>query len=92
METVTMDLVAVRTLAGRMFDGAARIDELLWPTIDSDELGGSAVESVVAHPLASDRLADVVDRLRTWAATVRTAAADVERADLQNSRRLGEPR
>ncbi len=87
-----MDLVAVRAMASHVLDGAARLDELHWPTISSDALAGSAVESVVALPLAADRLADVVGRLRTWAATVRAAAADVERADLQNSRRLAEPR
>ncbi|MDP9168865.1 MAG: hypothetical protein M3O32_22855, partial [Actinomycetota bacterium] len=77
--------MAVRSLAGRMLDGAARLNELRWPTIAFDELGGSAVESVVAHPLAEDRLADVVAHLRTWASAVKAAAAALEQAEVRHA-------
>jgi hypothetical protein len=72
-----------------MLDRADRLDEFRWPTLASDALVGSAVNSATALHVAEDRLAGVVAHLRTWAATVRAAATAVEQAEVRHADRLG---
>jgi hypothetical protein len=92
MGTLRLDATGVSARAQRVLDGADALEEMRWPAMSSADLSGSAVERACTGSCLEDRLADVVTRMRTWAAAARAAAVAVERADLYQGARLGTPR
>lgn len=87
-----MDAAAVRAVTDEVLDGADRVSEICWPTMDFDDLPGSAIERSAACSVAEERLADVVAQMRSWAAAARAAAAAVPGAEVRHADRLGAPR
>ncbi|HYZ68107.1 MAG TPA: hypothetical protein VE666_09950 [Mycobacterium sp.] len=67
---------------------ADAIAELRWPTLDSDELSGSAVSGMAAPVLIAARLTDVVANMRRWAVAAHMSADAFERADTRAGERL----
>lgn len=84
-----VDLDRLRTVADRVMSAADAIGEIRWPTMDSDELPGSAVAGIAAPDLITARLDDVVANLRDWALTAHLSADALERADRRNADRYG---
>lgn len=92
MQTVRMDAAVARTLAERVIEGADRLCEIRWPSLDPADLPGSATVVACAPELAEGHLADVVAGMRTWAAAVCASVAAIERAEFGHAGLLGEPR
>ena len=87
-----MDVTAVRALARQVGDAADRVDDIGWPTLESHAIAESAVSAAARHPLIEERVADVVARMRTWAATAEASATAIDAAQRHHVHRLGEPR
>jgi len=87
-EIVEVDLTRLRTVANRVIDSAERIAQMRWPTLDPDDLPGSAVGNVAAPVLVAGRLTEVVDNMRGWAAAAHMSADAFERADHRNGKSL----
>ena len=84
-----MDAAAVWALADRVLDDAARLDEIHWPTMDSDALTGSCVSAATRDSVTEDRIVDLVAHLRTWVSAVRASVAAIEQAERHHEDRLG---
>ena len=69
-------------------DAATDIAEMHWPTLDADELRGSAVGGIAAPVLIAARLNDVIANMRGWAIAARMSADAFERADLRSADRF----
>jgi type II secretory pathway component PulM len=87
-EIVEVDLTQLRAVADRVMDAATQINEMRWPTLDPDELRGSAVSGVAAHVLVAARLDDVVKNMQGWAMAAHMSADAFERADVRNGDRF----
>ena len=68
---------------------ADAIAEMRWPTLDPDDLQGSAVGRIAAPDLVAARLTDVVANMRGWAVAAHMSADALERADRRNGERFG---
>jgi hypothetical protein len=79
-EIVEVDLTQLRAVADRVVDAAEQIAQMRWPTLDPDDLRGSAVGA---------RLTEVVANMRGWALAAHMSADAFERADRRNGERLG---
>ena len=88
-EITEVDLTQLRAVADRVLNAADQISEMHWPTLDADELRGSAVGGVAAPVLIAARLNDVLATMRGWAMAARMSADAFERADRRNGERLG---
>jgi hypothetical protein len=88
-EIVEVDLTQLRTVANRVMQAAEQIAQMRWPTLDPDELQGSAVGHVAAPVLVAARLTEVVANMRGWALAAHMSADAFERADRNNGERLG---
>ena len=88
-EIAEVDLTKLRAVADRVMDSAEQIAEMHWPTLDSDELRGSAVGGIAAPVLIAARLNDVLATMRGWAVAARMSATAFEAADRRNSERFG---
>jgi hypothetical protein len=88
-EIVEVDLSQLRAVANSVMESAEQIAQMRWPTIDPDDLQGSAVGNVPAPVLVAARLTDVVANMRGWALAARMSADAFERADRGNGQRLG---
>jgi hypothetical protein len=84
-----VDLGQLRTVADQVMHAADSIAEMRWPTLNSDDLQGSAVGNAAAPDLVAARLADVVANMRGWALAAHMSADAFERADRRNGERLG---
>ena len=69
-----VDLTQLRAVADRVMDAATDIAEMHWPTLDADELRGSAVGGIAAPVLIAERLGDVIANMRGWAIAARLSA------------------
>ena len=83
-----VDLGQLRTVADHVMQAADSIAEMRWPTMDPDDLQGSAVGNVAAPDLVAARLTDVVANMRGWALAAHMSADAFERADRRNGERL----
>jgi hypothetical protein len=88
-EIVEVDLSQLRTAANSVMESAEHIAQMRWPTLDPDELQGSAVGNIAAPVLVAARLTDVVANMRGWALAAHMSADAFERADRRNGERLG---
>jgi hypothetical protein len=79
-----VDLTQLRTVADRVMDAADQISEMHWPTLDADELRGSAVGGIAAPVLIAARLNDILATMRGWAMAARMSATAFEAADRRN--------
>ncbi|MET0995746.1 MAG: hypothetical protein ABWY20_17450, partial [Mycobacterium sp.] len=66
-EIAEVDLTQLRGVADRVMAAADAIAEMRWPTLDPDDLPGSAVGNIAAPVLVAARLTDVVAKMRGWA-------------------------
>lgn len=87
-----MDAATVRAIADSVLDGADLLDQIDWPTIDSNDMVGSSALQSAASSLTEERLADVVAHMRTWAVAAQASAAAIHRAEARQAGRLGAPR
>jgi hypothetical protein len=87
-ERTSVDLGQLRTVADHVMQAAESIAEMRWPTLDSDDMPGSAVGNVAAPVLVAARLTDVVANMRGWALAAHMSADAFERADRSNGERL----
>ena len=83
-EIVEVDLTQLRAVADRVMDAAEQIAEMRWPTLDPDDLQGSAVGRIAAPDLVAARLTDVVANMLGWAVAAHMSADALERADRRN--------
>jgi hypothetical protein len=88
-EITEVDLTELRSVADRVMAAASEIAEMRWPTLNSDDMPGSAVGNVAAPVLVAARLTDVVANMRGWALAAHMSADAFERRDHRNSERLG---
>jgi hypothetical protein len=88
-EIVEVDLTQLRAVADRVVDAAELIAQMRWPTLDPDDLRGSAVGNIAAPVLVAARLTEVVANMRGWALAAHMSADAFERADRRNGERLG---
>jgi hypothetical protein len=79
-----VDLTQLRTVADHVMRAADTIAEMRWPTLDPDDLQGSAVGRIAAPDLVAARLTDVVANMRGWAVAAHMSADALERADHRN--------
>ena len=79
-----VDLGQLRTVADHVMQAADSIAEMRWPTLNSEDLQGSAVGRVAAPDLVAARLTDVVANMRGWALAAHMSADAFERADARN--------
>ncbi|HJT92556.1 MAG TPA: hypothetical protein VJ777_11515 [Mycobacterium sp.] len=89
-EIAEVDLTTLRGVADRVMAAADAIAGMRWPTLDPDELPGSAVGNTAAPVLVAARLTDVVANMRGWALAAQMSAAAFERADASNGERFRE--
>ena len=89
-EIVEVDLTQLRAVANRVMESAERIAQMRWPTLDPDDLSGSAVGNVAAPVLVAARLTEVVANMRGWAVAAHMSADAFERTDRSNGERLGQ--
>ncbi|OBF34908.1 hypothetical protein A5724_16170 [Mycobacterium sp. ACS1612] len=87
-EIVEVDLTQLRAVANRVMESAEKITQMRWPTLDPDDLPGSAVGNVAAPVLVAARLTEVVANMRGWAVAAHMSADAFERADRSNGERL----
>jgi hypothetical protein len=87
-EIVEVDLTQLRAVANRVTESAENIAQMSWPTLNSDDLQGSAVGHIAAPVLVAARLAEVVAHMRGWAVAAHMSADAFERADRRNGERL----
>jgi hypothetical protein len=87
-EIVEVDLTQLRAVANRVMESAEKIAQMRWPTLDPDDLRGSAVGAVAAPVLIAARLADVVANMRGWAVAAHMSADAFERTDHRIGERL----
>jgi hypothetical protein len=87
-EIVEVDLTRLRAVANRVMESAEKIAQMRWPTLDPDDLQGSAVGNIAAPVLVAARLTDVVANMRGWAVAAHMSADAFERADRSNGERL----
>jgi hypothetical protein len=85
---IEVDLDHLRAAADRVLAAAGTIDEMRWPTLDADDLRGSAVSAVPAHVLLAARLNDVVANMRGWATAARMSADALEGAERRSADRI----
>lgn len=90
-EILEVDLTQLRGIADRVIAAVDQIAEIRWPSLDSDELRGSAVGSVAAPVLIAARLNDVLANMRGWAMAAQLSADAFERAESRNAGRVNEP-
>ncbi len=83
-----VDLTQLRAVADRVMDATTDISEISWPTLDPDELRGSAVGGIAAQVLIAARLNDVIANMRGWATAARMSATAFERAEIRNGDRF----
>ena len=83
-----VDLAQLRAVADRVMGAATDIAEMSWPTLDPDELRGSAVGGIAAPVLIAARLNDVVANMRGWATAAHMAATAFEGAEIRNGDRF----
>ena len=88
-ERTEVDLGQLRTVADHVTQAADTIAEMRWPTLDPDDLQGSAVGNVAAPVRVAARLTEVVANMRGWALAAHMSADAFERADRRNGERLG---
>jgi hypothetical protein len=88
-EIVEVDLTRLRAVADRVMEAAETIAQMRWPTLDPDDLRGSAVGNAAAPALVAARLADVVANMRGWALAAHMSADAFERADRRAGEHLG---
>jgi hypothetical protein len=88
-EIVEVDLTQLRAVADRVTDAADQVAQMRWPTLDPDDLQGSAVGNIAAPVLVAARLTEVVANMRGWALAAHMSADAFERADRRNGERLG---
>ena len=88
-EIAEVDLTQLRGVADRVMAAADTIAEMRWPTLDPDDLPGSAVGNIAAPVLVAARLTDVVAKMRGWALAAHMSADAFERADRRNGERFG---
>lgn len=88
-EIVEVDLTRLRAVADRVMETAEHIAQMRWPTLDPDDLQGSAVGNIAAPVLVAARLTEVVANMRGWAVAARMSADAFERADRRAGERLG---
>jgi hypothetical protein len=79
-----VDLTQLRTVANHVMQAADVIAEMRWPTLDPDDLRGSAVGRIAAPDLVAARLSDVVANRRGWAVAAQMSADALERTDRSN--------
>ncbi|AGB24013.1 hypothetical protein Mycsm_03737 [Mycobacterium sp. JS623] len=84
-----VDLGQLRTVADHVMQAADNLAEMRWPTLDPDDMQGSAVGNVAAPVMVAARLTDVVANMRGWALAAHMSADAFERADRRNQERLG---
>jgi hypothetical protein len=87
-EIVEVDLTQLRSVANRVMEAAEQIAQMRWPTLDPDDLPGSAVGNIAAPVLVAAQLTEVVSNMRGWALAAHVAADAFERADRGNGERL----
>jgi hypothetical protein len=87
-EIAEVDLTQLHAVADRVMQAAEAIAEMRWPTLDPDELQGSAVGNIAAPVLVAARLTDVVANMRGWALAAHMSADAFERADASNGERF----
>jgi hypothetical protein len=87
-EIVEVDLTRLRAVANRVMESVEKIAQMRWPTLDPDDLQGSAVGNIAAPVLVAARLTDVVANMRGWAVAAHMSADAFERADRSNGERL----
>ena len=83
-----IDLTQLRAVADLVMDAAEQIAEMHWPTLDADELRGSAVGGIAAPVLIAAHLNDILATMRGWAIAARMSATAFEAADRQNGERF----
>jgi hypothetical protein len=88
-ERTEVDLSQLRTVADHVTRAADSIAEMRWPTLDPDDLQGSAVGNIAAPVLVAARLTELVANMRGWALAAHMSADAFERADRRNGQRLG---
>jgi hypothetical protein len=83
-----VDLTHLRAVADCVMEAADDIAGMRWPTLDPDELQGSAVAGMAAPDLVAARLTDVVANMRGWALAAHMSADAFERSDIRNADRF----
>lgn len=83
-----VDLTELRSVANRVFASADSIAEMRWPTLDPDDLHGSAVGGIAAPDLIAARLTDVVANMRGWAVAAHLSADSFEQAERRGTARI----
>jgi hypothetical protein len=86
-----VDLVQLRAVADQVMSAAEALAEMRWPTLDADELHGSAVGRIAAPDLIAARLDDVLANMRGWAVAAHMSVDAFERADGRNAARFERP-
>jgi hypothetical protein len=90
-EILEVDLTELRGAADRVMAAVDQIAEIHWPSLDSDELRGSAVGGIAAPVLIAARLNDVLANMRGWAMAAHLSADAFERAESRNAGRVNGP-
>jgi hypothetical protein len=91
MGRTEVDLTGLRAVADHVMAAAEAIAEMRWPTLDADELRGTAVGGIAAPDLVAARLTDVVGNMRGWALAAHMSADAFERAEGRNAGRMNRP-
>ena len=81
-EIAEVDLKQLRGVADRVMAAADAIAEMRWPTLDPDDLPGSAVGNIAAPVLVAARLSDVVAKMRGGALAAHMSADAFERVSV----------
>jgi hypothetical protein len=80
-EILEVDLTQLRGVADHVMSVADSVAEMRWPTLDADELRGSAVGGIAAPVLIAARLNDVIANMRGWAMAAHMSADAFEGAE-----------
>ena len=87
-EVVEVDPARLRAVANRVLAAAEQVAQMRWPTLDPEELPGSAVGHIAAPVLVAARLTEVVAAMRGWAVAAHMSVDAYERAERGNGERF----
>jgi hypothetical protein len=89
-DTVTVDVIGLRVLAGRVERSANALSEFGSPDLLRARMRGSRTAEISTPALVADTFDDVIAAMRSWAGAVRSSADGFERSEQGNAARAAE--